>query len=301
MEYRILGRTGLSVSEISLGTSQTFRVAAKEGEGRCVRIVHEVIEWGINFFDTAPSYWESECVLGRALEGRRDKAVIATKVNADGAEAARESIERSFDNLRTDVIDLLQIHSMKSWREVTPVIQEYQRQGRIRFIGLTESNPENYPKVLEAMRTGIYDTVQILYSLAERTCCEELLPLAREMNIGVIALRVILNLLAERIPLHPDMAVNSGQKPKKKGVRERLLEARDQGKYSFLEKYGVETLGQALLKYVLSHSAVSTIIVATGKVERIAENAAVSGGHALPPEARARLEELCVANSQGEL
>ena len=60
MEYRILGRTGLSVSEISLGTSQTFRVAAKEDEGRCVRIVHEAIEWGINFFDTAPSYWESE-------------------------------------------------------------------------------------------------------------------------------------------------------------------------------------------------------------------------------------------------
>ena len=69
MQYRTLGRTGIRVSEISLGTSQTFRVAAKEDETLCFRIVREALEKGINFFDTAPSYWDSERVLGRALEG----------------------------------------------------------------------------------------------------------------------------------------------------------------------------------------------------------------------------------------
>jgi aryl-alcohol dehydrogenase-like predicted oxidoreductase len=291
MKYRTLGRTGLRVSEISLGTSQTFRVAAREDERLCVRIVHEALDRGINFFDTAPNYWEAERVLGIALEGRRDEAIVATKINEKSAAAARESIERSFDNLRTDVIDLMQIHSLTSWREVTPVIQEYQHAGRVRFIGLTASEPDKFPEMLEAMRTGTYDTIQIIYSLAERSCREEVLPLAREMNIGVIALRVILHLLAERIPLRPEASTGSGndsgaEKPMK------LARAHAEGRFTFLDEYGVRTAGQALFKYVLSHPAVSTIIAATGKIERIAENAAASDGIALPPEACARLEGL---------
>ncbi len=289
MQYRTLGRTGLRVSEISLGTSQTFRVAAQEDESVCLRIVQEALAKGINFFDTAPSYWDSERVMGRALEGHWDKAIIATKVSAESPAAARESIERSFERLRTDVIDLMQIHSMKSWREVTPVIQEYQEKGKIRYIGLTASNPRQYPEVIEAMRTGDYDTIQILYSISERTCCEEMLPLAREMNIGVIALRVILNLLANRVSLDPNAPRSSR---KRSLIAMRLLEAQEEGNFPFLEAYGVKTPGQVLLKYVLSHPAVSTIIVATGKVERIAENSAASDGLALPLETCHRLEAL---------
>jgi len=256
--------------------------------------VHEAIERGVNFFDTAPSYWDSESVLGFALEGYRDKVIIATKVKAEDEKEARESIDRSFEVLRADVINLLQIHSMKSWQEMTPVIQMYQRQGRVRLIGLTESNPDNYLEVLKAMRTGIYDIVQISYSTAETVCCEKMLPLARTMNIGVIGLRAILNILAERIPLHPFIVTDAARKPKKASVRERLQEAYHQGSLSFLKKYGVETPSQALLKYVLSHSAISTITVATGKIERIAENMAASNGHSLPTGACRRLKEICM-------
>jgi aryl-alcohol dehydrogenase-like predicted oxidoreductase len=183
----------------------------------------------------------------------------------------------------------MQIHSMKSWREVTPVIQEYQKNGKIRYIGLTASNPRQYPEVIEAMRTGDYDTIQILYSISERTCCEEMLPLAREMNIGVIALRVILNLLADRVSLDPNAPRSSR---KRSLIAMRLLEAQEEGNFPFFEAYGVKTPGQVLLKYVLSHPAVSTIIVATGKVERIAENSAASDGLALPLETCHRLEAL---------
>lgn len=292
MQYRTLGRTGLRISEISLGTSQTFRVAARDDESRCIRIVHEALDRGVNFFDTAPSYWEAEQALGRALEGRRHEALIATKVRAGDAGSARKSIERSFERLRTDVIDLLQIHSMAGWRGVTPVIQEYQREGRVRFIGLTESNPGNYSEVLEAMRTGLYDSIQIMYSLAERTCCEKMLPLAREMGVGVIALRVILNLLADRVPLNPGMLPEAGWRPMGSSARARLMEGMERGKSAYLEPSGVKTPGQALLKYVLGHPAVSTIIVATGKVGRIAENAAASDGRPLPPESRKWLEGL---------
>lgn len=292
MQYRTLGRTGLRLSEISLGTSQTFRVAARDDENQCIRVVHEALDRGINFFDTSPSYWESERVLGRALEGRRGEALIATKVRAKVEAAARASIERSFEHLRTDVIDLLQIHSMLAWREVTPVIQEYQRQGRVRFIGLTEDKPEKFGEVLTAMRTGNYDSIQVLYSLADQRCCEEILPLAQEMNIGVLVVRTILNLLADKVarasPAHPAAEPT----PQAERAREGLREAQARGEFFALKKYGVQSPGQALLKYALNHPAVSSVIVATGKVERIAENAAASDGRPLTPEACAWLEKL---------
>jgi aryl-alcohol dehydrogenase-like predicted oxidoreductase len=82
MEYRTLGRTGLKVSEIGLGTSQTFRVVAREDESLAHRIVNEALDRGINFFDTAPSYGNAEETLGRALAHRRSEAIIATKVGA---------------------------------------------------------------------------------------------------------------------------------------------------------------------------------------------------------------------------
>ena len=279
MEYRTLGRTGLKVSEIGLGTSQTFRIPASEDEDLCRRIVNEALDRGINFFDTAPSYGESEKTLGRVLAPRRAEAIIATKVGAPDAKTARESIERSFERLGVDTIDLMQIHSLKAWREVTPVIEEYRSKGRVRFIGLTTRDPSKHPQMMEAMRTGAYDTVQIMYSLAERTCTEELLPLATEMNIGVIILRALLGLLA------PDILTTEAGP-------ESLHAANERGAFDFIKPLGAATPGQALLKYVLAHPAVSTIIPATSKVERIAENVAASGGEALPPEALRKLEAL---------
>ncbi len=292
MQYRTLGRTGLRLSEISLGTSQTFRVAARDDESQCIRIVHEALDRGINFFDSSPSYWESERVLGRALEGRRGEALIATKVRAEDEAAARASIERSFGHLRTDMIDLLQIHSMLAWREVTPVIQEYQRQGRVRFIGLTEDKPENFGEVLTAMRTEDYDSIQVLYSLADQRCCEKLLPLAQEMNIGVLAVRTILNLLADKVARASPAHRAAEPTPQGERARERLREAQARGEFAALERYGIQSPGQALLKYALNHPAVSSVIVATGKVERIAENVAASDGRALASDACAWLEEL---------
>jgi aryl-alcohol dehydrogenase-like predicted oxidoreductase len=285
MEYRTLGRTGLKVSEIGLGTSQTFRVVAREDESLSHRIVNEALDRGINFFDTAPSYGNAEEALGRALAHRRSEAIIATKVGAPDAGAARTSIERSFERLKVDTIDLLQIHSLKAWREVGPVLEEYRNKGRVRFIGLTSREPSAHPEMMEAMRTGAYDTVQIYYSLAERSCTEELLPLAAEMNIGVIVLRALLGLLA--VDISQEFNGSGGE-----AGPGSLLAANERGAFEFLKPLGVATPGQALLKYVLAHPAVSTVIPATSKVERIAENVAASDGVTLPPEALRRLEAL---------
>ena len=208
-------------------------------------------------------------MLGEALAGSRERIVLATKVWESSATAARASIERSFRRLRTDVIDLLQIHNMAGWREVTPVMQAFQREGRIRHLGVTDRRPENFPELIEAMRTGAYDAVQIPYYLGEVQCREEVLPLAQEMDLGVIVMR-------------PFSHLKSGLLGPKGGIaRVEELKAHHSG-----------TPGQALLKYLLADERVSSVIPATGRAGRMSENAAASGGGALPPEICARLEAL---------
>ena len=266
----MLGRTGLQVGEIGMGTWQTFDVKGKSAEAHCGQIANEALNRGYNFFDTAPMYGEAERVLGLALEKRRGECLIATKVLERNARSARASIERSFDLLRTDVIDLLQIHNMAGWRNITPVLQSFQREGRIRYIGITDYRVNNFPEMMEAMRTGDFDTIQIPYHLGERTCRKQILPLAREMNMGVIVMTPVAPLFNRNLLLGP-------------------LSRTD---LSFLEPHGVHTPGQALLKYLLSDPDVSTLIPATSKVERVAENGAVSDGKRLPPEICERLEHL---------
>ncbi len=269
MNYRILGRTGLEVSEIGLGTSHNFMHMASGEPARCVEIVRECLDCGINFFDTAPIYGESERVLGEALAGSREKIVLATKVWESSASAARASIERSFRRLRTDVIDLLQIHNMAGWREVTPVMQAYQQEGRIRYLGITDRRPENFPELIEAMKTGAYDAIQIPYYLGEVQCREEVLPLADEMDLGVIVMRPFSHLKSGL--LGPEGSI----------ARMPELKAHHDG-----------TPGQALLKYLLADERVSSVIPATGRAGRMSENAAASGAGALSPEICSRLEAL---------
>jgi len=270
MQYRALGRTGLKASTVGMGTYQTFDVSSPAEAERRRLIAEEALRLGVNFFDSAPMYGEAERVLGLALEGRRERALIATKVLERDARSARESIERSFKLLRTGVIDLLQIHNMAGWRAVTPVLQELREEGRVRFTGLTDYRVSNYPEMMEAMRTGLYDTIQIPYYVGETACRKAILPLARELNLGVIGMT----------PISPIFG------------RGKLIGALRGKDLSFLEPHGVRTPGQALLKYVLSDPAVSAVIPATSRLERVAENAAAAEGGGLPPDALRRLERL---------
>ena len=158
------------------------------------------------------------------------------------ASAARASIERSFKRLRTDVIDLLQIHNMAGWREVTPTMQAFQREGRIRYLGVTDRRPENFPELIEAMKTGAFDAIQIPYYLGEVRCREEVLPLAREMDLGVIVMRPFSHLKCGLLGPGGSIA--------------RMPE---------LKAHHAGTPGQALLKYLLADESVSSIIPATGR------------------------------------
>ena len=124
MQYRALGRTGLQVSTVSMGTWNAFDVHGHKEIEHVNQLVTEALRCGVNLFDTAPMYGEAERVLGLALRGRRDGVIIATKVLAHDRRAAQTQIEESFRQLQVDVIDLMQIHNLAAWQDVTPVLEQ---------------------------------------------------------------------------------------------------------------------------------------------------------------------------------
>ena len=99
---------------------------------------------GVNFFDTAPMYGRSEEVLGNALYLIDNKCIYASKVLESNPRDAKESIERTFKRLQVDTIDLMQIHNMSSWRQVAPVLEEFRKEGKVRFLGVTDYRISNY-------------------------------------------------------------------------------------------------------------------------------------------------------------
>ncbi len=268
MQYRTLGRTGLRVSAVSMGTWNAFDVRGERNIEHVGRLVTEALACGVNLFDTAPMYGEAESVLGRALRGRREGVLIATKVLATDRSSAQRRIEASFQKLQVEVIDLMQVHNMAAWRAVAPLLEEYKAAGRIRFLGITDYRASMFPEMMTAMQTGLFDTIQIPYNIGERAAEHAILPLAQQCNMGVLIMT----------PLCPIFN------------RSQLLGVLHQHDLSFLEPYGVTTPGQALLAYLLAKSEDAVLLPATSRLERVRENATAGGIAALPQQAVRQLE-----------
>ena len=201
MDYVNLGRTGLKVSRICLGCL-TFGGQADEKES--MRIVDTALDAGINFFDTANVYTEtlSERFLAKALKGRRDQAVIATKVRGSMGPGVNDSglsrkhimdaVEGSLMRLETDYIDLYQVHS---WDADTPLeetlraLDDLVRQGKVRYIGCSNFTGWQLTKSLwisDVKGLARFETVQPRYNLLLRGIEEELLPACLSQGVGVI-------------------------------------------------------------------------------------------------------------------
>ena len=217
MKYNLLGRTGLKVSELCLGTmtfgAKFFNIAEVDQAG-ANEMVARSLEAGINFFDTADvySYGESEEILGRAIEesgARRDAVVIATKVRGAMSEPATQgtgdpnnvglsrqhifaSCEASLRRLGTDYIDLYQVHG---WDALTPIeetmraLDDLVRQGKVRYLGCSNWTARHLMKSLGLAATHDRErfvSLQAYYSLAGRDLEHELLPLCLEEGLGVL-------------------------------------------------------------------------------------------------------------------
>lgn len=189
MEYKVLGKTGLKISKLGFGGIPIQKVDAETTR----KLVEAMIEKGINYIDTARGYTVSESYLGEALEGVRDKFVLATKSMSRSKEAMAKDIEISLGNLRTDYIDIYQVHnpSMQQLEEVMApggaleALMEAREAGKIGHIGLTVHSVEVFEKAIELPWV---ETIMFPYNIVERQA-EDLIHKCAEKNIGFIVMK----------------------------------------------------------------------------------------------------------------
>lgn len=188
MEKIRLGRTGLMVSRSGFGAIPIQRIAFDESTA----LLRKAYEGGINFFDTAHGYTDSEEKIGRALSIERKNIVIATKTPATDSKTLFENLELSLVRLKTDYIDIYQLHNPKTVPKpgdgtgLYEALVEAKRKGLIRFIGITN---HRLLVMREAVESGLYDTVQFPFSSLSSDADLELVNAARERDIGFIAMK----------------------------------------------------------------------------------------------------------------
>ncbi|MFO1487484.1 MAG: aldo/keto reductase [Verrucomicrobiota bacterium] len=223
MNYRQLGRTGLRVSEIALGTvslGADYGLPAPGEFGRpekrdAVRVIHEAVEAGVNLFDTAPAYGEAEALLGEAIAKKSD-CFIASKVSLPSKASAtplREqiitSLEKSLRAVKREALDVVQIHNatvevLRSG-EILNILGEARKAGKVRYVGVSIYTEE---EALTAIASNAVDMIQIAFSILDQRKADSVLPAAKKGNVGILTrsalLKGVLSAKAQHLP--PEMA-----------------------------------------------------------------------------------------------
>lgn len=206
MEYRTLGKTGLKVSRLGAGLSEIGQELSLEETAQAGQVLNTALDSGINLLDTASCYANSEEFVGATVAHRRDDYVLATKAgHATSAAEGRHpdidwtydtvamSIDRSLERMKTDHIDLVQLHSctqeVLEQGDVIRALQDARDAGKTRFIGYSGDNEE----ALWAVKSGAFDTLQTSFNLVDQRARRELLPAAVEQGMGVLIKRPMAN------------------------------------------------------------------------------------------------------------
>ena len=316
MEYTNLGRTGLIVSRSGFGGGGIGQVWGPTTEAEAIAAVHRALQLGINFFDVAPAYGDgkAEDALGKALAGRSDPVIIATKVRLHEDEmddvrgAVRRSVETSLRRLRRDTVDVLHVHnrfterrgevphSLSAEDALGPVLDAYrevQQAGMTRFIGLSAMD-HHVPTMLRIIESNAYDTVLAYYNLLNRTAQEppptgvnlfdngQIIPLAKSLNLGVIGIRS-----------HAAGALTDGldraPRPGDSLMEQDLARA---ARLDFLRRGPIRTLSQAAMIFCLMNPDIHTTVPGVKNRAEVEEIAGCVDLPPIPPEDLARLQDL---------
>ncbi|CAN5702042.1 aldo/keto reductase [soil metagenome] len=277
---RAIPSSGELIPLVGLGSSATFSQVARSEDVSALReVLQQMVEMGGRVFDTAPSYGASEEVAGQITHdlGITDQIFWATKVNvaprgggaADPA-AARAQIEASFAKLHTPRIDLIQVHNLGDVAGQLPILKELKDQDRVRYIGVTTTNRNQYGELQQIMRNEPIDFIGIDYAIDNRNVEESVLPLAQERNIGVLVYAPF-----GRTRLWN--RVSGREVPEWAG------------------DFDATTWAQFFLKFVGSHPAVTSITPATSRARNMADN--MHGAMGRLPDEAARQRMIAVVDA----
>jgi diketogulonate reductase-like aldo/keto reductase len=265
--------TGEQLPVIGLGTLQAFDVAGTPEERAALgEVLTLLADHGGTLVDSSPRYGRAEAVVGDlcAELNLTNELFFATKVFSEGEQAGIDEMEASFERLRSPVVDLMQVHSMRDWEVHLPSIRKLREEERVRYIGITIHRDSGHDLMMKLMREENVDFVQVNYNLVERAAAEELLPLAQELGVAVM-----INVPFAKAELFK----------KTSGIA--LPE--------WATEFDCDSWAQFFLKYVISHPAVTCVIPRTGKPHHMADNLTAGFG-ALPDQpTRLKMEALVEA------
>ena len=256
MRYRDLGKTGLKVSVIGFGAIKLPQISEKQAS----EVLNLALDLGINFIDTARNYGDSERKIGMALRKRRDEFYIATKTAARTYEGAMRDLETSLRELRTDHIDLWQLHNvsdLENWEAVMApggaleAAQQAKEEGKVDHIGISIHRALDVMK--KAITCGKFETIMVLYNpLDEENTGSEIIPLAHKHGVGVIAMKPLSGGKLT-LPLSDEER------------RERHLRSKPDGEW-------FDPIVRGCLRFIISNPAVSTVIPGMRYTWEVEEN-----------------------------
>lgn len=269
---RVIPSTREELTVVGIGTRDFGTNYNAESRAALKEMLKRFPELGGSVIDTAPSYTNSETIIGGLITelAIRPRLFLADKVNAgrapDVAAAVQSQFETALTRLNTDKLDLMQIHNLAAVDQSLPSLREWKQAGRVRYIGITTSSDNQYGQMATIMRAQTLDFVQVDYAINNRTAADVILPLAKDRGMGVL-----INL--------PFGRTSAFTKTNGKPVPD------------WAKDIQCTTWPQILLKYVVSHPAVTVAIPGTRKVEHIVDNMAAAHG-TLPDAAfRTRIEK----------
>ena len=261
MQRRKIPSSGEMLPVVGCGTWRTFDVGtAPEQRAPLGEVLRLLFEAGGSVIDSSPMYGAAEGVVGDLLAaaGSRDKAFIATKVWTSGRDNGVEQMRQSMRLLRTDRLDLMQIHNLVDWRTHLPTLKAWKAEGRLRYFGITHYTESAHAELEAVLRAEKWDFVQLNYALDDRAVEQRLLPLAAERGVAVIV-----------------------NQPFGGGGLIRRLSSRKLPDWA--GEIGCTSWAQLLLKFVLAHPAVTCVIPGTGRPEHMKDN--VQAGFGVYPDA----------------